>query len=843
MNERPPVPVPPLRQVIGESALIRVLAGLPEAIVVISATGEILWGNQQAGRMFGHSLESIAGLSAFDLLHPDDLDFALLSLQTVQEKELGSPVEVRLRGASGWRLAEIVGSPLHGLVEGGVVLSIRDVTDRRKHELASNDTAKFRSLVHNAASLMLLVTLDGRVSAASGALSRLLGHDPDTVVGGALSDLVVPADHAVLRDALVEAAAGPTGTGFALTVTVQLCHLSTGEGRSFELTFVNLLADPTVEAFVVSGHEVSGRLTVELELRRALSVLSATLEATGDGILVVDTNGVVTNVNRRFAELWHLPEDYAEFGVDTVDTDSLPVQHLLDQLVDPVSFVNAGIDLAGRPEAHYEQVIHFIDGRVFDSYSQPQFIEGEIVGRVWCFRDATDRIRLQGQLTHQALHDPLTNLANKNLFGDRVQHSLTRWDRSHATLAVLFLDIDNFKTVNDSLGHAAGDRLLIGVTERLDQCVRAADTVARIGGDEFAVLLENAGSQAEVGLLAERILDAFKRVFTISSTSTGGVVQSVSASVSIGIAFATAGITGDQILRNADLAMYAAKRNGKGRAEMFIPTMHTTALHRLEADAALRVAVEQGEFMPRYQPIVELASGRIVAVEALARWQHPVRGELQPSAFLGLAHETGLIADIGYQILDQALADLQRWRQENPAESSFAVSVNVASAQLGGDQLVRRVVESLDVHGIDAHQLILEITESGIMLDAESAILTLTKLHDIGVRIAIDDFGTGYSSLAYLQRLPLDILKIDKSFVDNIAVDTSASGLVEAIIRMAQTLGMSTIGEGVESDDQRQRLVERGCELAQGFHFSAPVSFDMISDYLTESVSLRPSAG
>ena len=841
-KQEPPLPsrVPDL---LDDAALMRVLAGLPEAIVVIAASGDILWGNGAAGRMFGHSLESIAGVSAFDLLHPDDLDFALLAMETVQEKEMGSPVEVRLRGANGWCLSEIVGSPLHGLVEGGVVLSIRDITERRKHELAIDDTAKFRSLVHNAASLMMLVSPDGRVDAVSGAVARWLGHDPDAVMGHPLSNLVVPDDHEVLRNALTEAKEGLPGAGSAPIATIRLRSASTDEPSRFQLTFVNLLDDPTVGAFVVSGHDVSSRFAAELELRNTLSVLTATLEATGDAILVVDKNGAVTNANRRFAEVWRLPENHQVSGTDTVATDSVAVQHLLDQLVDPVAFLNTGIEASAKPDMHTETMVHFIDGRVFDSFSQPQFVDGEIVGRVWCFREATERIRLEGQLTHQALHDPLTGLANKTLFADRVAHGLKRWDRAKGSLAVLFLDIDDFKTVNDSLGHGAGDRLLIGVTERLDQCVRAADTVARIGGDEFAVLVENAGGEAEIKLLADRILGAFKRVFTVRSANDDGTPQSVSASVSIGVSFATPGITGDRILRNADLAMYTAKHNGKGRFEMFIPTMHATALSRLEKDAALRIAVDQGEFRPRYQPIVELASGRIVAVEALARWQHPVRGELQPAEFLGLARETGLIADISYQILDQALADLRGWQQADLGGPVFAVSVNVSSRQLIGDGLPSRVTASLEANGIRADQLILEITESEIMVDTESAITTLTKLHDIGVRIAIDDFGTGYSSLAYLQRLPVDILKIDKSFVDDITADVSQAGLVEAIIRMAQTLGLPTIAEGVEHDEQRQRLTEMGCDLAQGFYFATPVSFDAISAYLSRETPSLPSQG
>ena len=812
---------------LDSAALLDVLMGLPESLVVLDGAGQVLWGNRAAERFFGRTLDSSIGMRGLDLVHPDDLEFALLGLVSVREKNRGIPVEVRLQSASGWRLAELVGAPLGGSVDGAVALSIRDLTDRRSLEVASDDVAKFRSIVHNAASLMLLVSCDGTVEAASGALARLVGQDPMAVASRPLIELVDPADRGVLEDGLATSARGPQGSASAPSVEVGLLSPSSGSTVPFELTIVNLLEDPTVKAFVITGHDLTARTVVETELRSTLSLLSATLDATGDGILVVDLAGRITSVNRKFAELWRLPADLLATKVD-----ASAIEYVLPQLVNPEQFAAKVAEVYADPEAHSYDVLHFHDGRVFDRYSQPQYVDGEIVGRVWCFRDSTERNRLEEQLAHQALHDPLTDLANQTLFRDRVDHALTR---STGNLAVVFLDIDNFKTVNDSLGHSAGDRLLVGVTDRLRHCIREGDTAARLGGDEFAVLLEDAGDEADVMRFAQRLLGAFQRTFTIEGVE-------VSASLSIGIAFVAPGVTGDQLLRNADLAMYTAKRKGKGRVEVYEDAMHATAVRRLQEEAELRGAIERNELVPSYQPIVQLATGRLVAVEALARWHHPTRGELRPSSFIELAQETGLIADISNLVLDRACADLRRWQDESLVEPSFAISVNLAPQQLVGRALLGQVDDATVRHGIDPRRLILEITEGGMMLDTAAAIANLSGLRELGVRIAVDDFGTGYSSLAYLQRFPIDILKIDKSFVDDIDGDDAESALTHAIIRLAETLSLTPVAEGVERASQRERLLELGCELAQGYYFAVPAPYDAITEGL-RSGSLRSAPG
>ncbi|MFZ6005290.1 MAG: sensor domain-containing protein [Actinomycetota bacterium] len=801
-------------------ALHAVLAGLPDPVLVVDGACTVLWANRAAETFFGRSADSARGVSGLELVHPDDLEFALLSMLSVQDKEIGMPIEVRLLSADGWRLVELVGAPLAVAQGVQIVLSIRDLTARRAFEVANDDVAKFRSLVHNAATLMLLVSADGAVEAASGALARLLGQDPGVVVGRPLADLVPAEDRERLESALSEAARGAQGAGEAPKVEIGLQRLSGGTPVPFELTIVNLLEDPTVGGLVISGHDISARKEIEAELLSTLSLLSATLDSTDDGILVVDRDGAITSFNRKFAELWRIPEELL-----AAKDDAAAIAFVIEQVADPEVFLAKIAELYARPEAESRDVVHFLDGRVFDRYSQPQYVDGEIVGRVWSFSDVTERKRLEAELAHQALHDSLTGLANQSLFRDRVEHALARREHRVGGIAVLFLDLDNFKTVNDSLGHSAGDLLLIGVTKRLEQCLRAADTAARLGGDEFAVLLEDAGSEQDVIDVAERLQAAFKRTFTIDGTE-------VSASVSIGIAFAAPGTSCDQLLRNADLAMYTAKRRGKGRFEAYEEEMHATAVERLQVEAELRRAIERDELSLEYQPIVELVSGRMIGVEALARWRHPVRGRVGPDVFIPLAEETGLMEDIGHMVLTRACSDLVHWQESGAASPSFSVSVNLAPQQLIGRTLLADVEAALAAHPIEPSCLVLEITEGALMLDTDAAIANLQSLRALGVRIAVDDFGTGYSSLAYLQRFPIDILKIDKSFVDGIDGGPEKSALPHAIIGLAQTLHITPIAEGVERESQRLRLRSLGCELAQGYYFSVPISATAVAALL-----------
>jgi diguanylate cyclase (GGDEF)-like protein/PAS domain S-box-containing protein len=439
--------------------------------------------------------------------------------------------------------------------------------------------------------------------------------------------------------------------------------------------------------------------------------------------------------------------------------------------------------------------------------------DSTVRGIVLNTRDVSERKRLEEQLTHQAFHDPLTGLANRALFRDRVSHALALAHRQGHPITVLFLDLDDFKKVNDSLGHAEGDRLLIAASERFLSCARTADTVARLGGDEFAILIEHvAGSDGRAGLL-ERLSSAMAHPFSLS----GNQVQ---VTASIGVATATGDETADDLLRNADVAMYAAKRRGKGRSETYESRMYADLRERLEMEASLRSAIERCELTLHYQPIVSLDSGAIYGVEALLRWDHPRYGHLLPQHFVPLAEETGLIQRLGGWVLTEACRQLHSWRVNYP-EIPLSISVNISGRQLQGSGVVEEMQEALRISGVDAASVVLEITESVLMQQTDAMLERLRQLKELGVRLAIDDFGTGYSSLSYLQRFPIDILKIAKPFVEEVGVGADRSALARAIIGLGDTLKLHTIAEGIEREEQRMALLGLGCALGQG-HLFAP---------------------
>jgi diguanylate cyclase (GGDEF)-like protein/PAS domain S-box-containing protein len=452
--------------------------------------------------------------------------------------------------------------------------------------------------------------------------------------------------------------------------------------------------------------------------------------------------------------------------------------------------------------------------------------EDGVRGLVLTTRDVTDRKALEEQLTHQAFHDDLTGLANRALFTDRVQHALARRDRADIPLAVLLLDLDDFKDVNDSLGHGAGDELLRAVAGRLHGCLRPSDTAARLGGDEFAVLLEDLADTADATTLAERVLTALQTPIMLQG-------QQVIPSASVGIALVDPDRAQDavELLRNADVAMYTAKRQGKSRAEYFMPAMHAGLVQRLERTADLRRAIDHDEFTVRYQPIVELRGARVIGVEALARWQHPDRGLVGPAEFIPLAEETGLILPIGHAVLKQACAHATRWHQHHSG-TPLTVNVNLSVRQLRDPGIVAQVAQVLGATGLPPSALTLEITESALAEDQEAAVKRLWALKRLGVHLAVDDFGTGYSSLSRLRRFPIDSLKIPKPFIDGILQGPEDSALARAIIDLAGTLQLHVVAEGIEQHDQWSELRRLGCELGQGFYFATPLNADEITQLL-----------
>jgi diguanylate cyclase (GGDEF)-like protein len=435
------------------------------------------------------------------------------------------------------------------------------------------------------------------------------------------------------------------------------------------------------------------------------------------------------------------------------------------------------------------------------------------------------------QLTRQAFRDALTGLPNRALFMDRLSHGLTRARRRHEHVAVLFLDLDRFKVINDTLGHTVGDQLLVEVSNRLGSSLRPADTVARLGGDEFGLLLEDVADAETAELVALRIEAELARPLSFEG-------REVFVTASIGIALSSERLgTPEEVLRDADLAMYHAKAKGKARHEIFDGTMSAPALDRMDLEMDLRSAITNRDFRLHYQPILRLETGRIVEVEALIRWQHEKRGLLQPDAFIGLTEETGLIVPIGQWVLTEACRQARAWQIEFPRTPALGMSVNLSAKQFQNPKLVEEITDALTMSGLDPACLKLEITESVVMQDVPATLAKLHELKELGVRLAIDDFGTGYSSLGYLKRFPVDTLKIDRSFVKGLSHEGGDSAIVRAVVTVAKSLNMDVTAEGIETDQQRLELKALGCDLGQGFLFGRPTTPEHLKPLLAISMN------
>jgi diguanylate cyclase (GGDEF)-like protein len=436
---------------------------------------------------------------------------------------------------------------------------------------------------------------------------------------------------------------------------------------------------------------------------------------------------------------------------------------------------------------------------------------------------ALDRERSEAVMRHQSLHDALTGLPNRALFFDRVEHAFGRAERFGFSVAVLLLDVDGFKTVNDSLGHQAGDELLVEVGSRLQDVVRTSDTVARLGGDEFVVLAE-VESDTEAFEIADRIAQVWEQPFAVA---TGEVF----CSASVGIAVGRDAQSPAKMLREADAAMYRAKERGRGRAEIFDEAMRRDAFERLRTESDLRRALERDEFHVLYQPIFDTATLRPMGVEALVRWQHPTRGIVGPVEFIPLAEETGLIAPLGRWVLEHAVEEVSGWRQRFP-DVPLRVAVNVSGQQLARPEFLDEVRAALEASDLPPDRLGLEITESILIKESGSPRSTLEALREIGVKVLIDDFGTGYSSLARLKRFPLDVIKVDRSFVDGVGAEDEDTAIVAAIVEIARSLGLQVVAEGVEGEVQLERLRQLGCHAVQGYLFSGPLAGEAFAAFL-----------
>jgi diguanylate cyclase (GGDEF)-like protein len=461
-------------------------------------------------------------------------------------------------------------------------------------------------------------------------------------------------------------------------------------------------------------------------------------------------------------------------------------------------------------------------------------VDGPLLSRT--IRHAIERKRVEAHLAHQGLHDALTGLPNRVLFMDRLALALVRSARrAPATVGVLFLDVDRFKAVNDSLGHDAGDELLLEVARRIQASLRPGDSVARFGGDEFCVLC--VAGETDVVAVAKRIAATLKEPFHLGRSE-------VVVSGSIGISLSGVQSSPEQLVRDADAAMYRAKERGRGRYELFDEEMSTRAVKRLEIETRLRRAIDDGEFRLLYQPEVDIASGAIVAVEALVRWQHPERGLLPPAEFIQVAEDTALIVPLGEWVMREACRQRKEWRESHQVNGSAPrLFLNMSARQLARPDLVRTISQVVGESGVSSQDLGVEIAESVLMEDIETTLNTLNRLKELGLSLSIDDFGTGFSSLSHLKHLPVDTLKVDKSFIAGLGQDSDDSAIVSAAVSLAHALRLTAVAEGVESDSQLSELKQLGCDHFQGYFFARPMPGDSLSQLLASAPETPFTAG
>ncbi|WP_458779265.1 putative bifunctional diguanylate cyclase/phosphodiesterase [Arthrobacter sp. D3-16] len=668
---------------------------------------------------------------------------------------------------------------------------------------------------------LLALAADGTITMANAAAERLFGASREeltsrnhrTLLAEGFRDevdqlfrqlLAQPGEHPQPREVY---GVHSSGTEFSAEVAASLLPDFAADSSA---------GSQTAPLLLLSVRSTAHRKAADEDLREAMSLLTATLESTADGILVMSTEGHVAGFNDQFLRMWGIPPELLEG-----DSEEPIMRLVIDQVEDPEDFLGRISELKDNPPAESHDVVDFKDGRTFERYSRPQRVGQNIVGRVWSFRDVTPRRKAQEQ-AHQAMldlaaqaeklrtmafQDPLTGLANRAVFNDGLVDALT--EPRLKAVDVLLLDLDDFKEVNDILGHQAGDEMLIEVARRLRGCVPTADVVARLGGDEFVVLLTACPNPDAIAACIVRCLH-------VPVTINGSVLRP---SLSLGLAsLGQESVGASELLRHADIAMYAAKAAGKNRFLRFHPDMMAALVQRTDMESGLQLAVARGEISVDFQPIVSHRMGQVTKFEALARWDRG--GErVPPSVFIPLAERTGLISEIGAEVMALGMVKLASWLSEDPSRS---LSVNVSGVQLQEPDFAEQVLRLAEASGVPAYQLVLEVTES-VFFDADcSLIKQLSTLRDAGARVALDDFGTGYSSLGRLQDLPVDTVKIDKTFVSMIRTGTERLPILSSMINMAHSLGLTVTAEGVETAAQADYLTALECDSLQGYLFSLP---------------------
>ncbi|MFZ1702303.1 MAG: PAS domain S-box protein [Pyrinomonadaceae bacterium] len=810
-----------------------------DIIYVHDLNGKYISINQAGERIFGYTRQEALAMNMKDIAAPEYLEMVKEKFKQKLNGEADQTVyEIECLKKDGTRATLEVNSSV--IKKDGVPIAVqgiaRDITDRKTAEEAIRKSeGQYRDLFENANDLIYTHDLTGNFTSLNRAGELITGYSREEALGKNIAEVVAPEFIDLARAMTARKVESERPTTYELEIVAKQGHRVT-----LELSTRLMISSDGMPIGVQGiGRDITDRRKTEDSLHRTISLFASTFESTADGIVVMGLDKGIVTCNQKFIEMWAVD--------DAIITDS-DGQKLIDliagKLSDAGPFLKNIEKVYADPMATATEILELNDGRIFERYSQPQFMEDKVVGRVACFRDITERTRAEEKLRHYALHDTLTNLPNRPEFMNHLRQAVSRAEgNDYAKFAVLFLDLDRFKVINDSLGHTVGDKLLIAIAEKLSACVRPGDVVARLGGDEFTILLHRTGDMVEVAAVAERLQAKISEPIQIDN-------YEVFTTASIGIVVSSnVPRSAEDFLRDADSAMYRAKDAGKARYEIFDRDMHVRNMNLLQVETDLRRAVERKEFEVLYQPIVDLDTGLATEFEALIRWRHPVHGLVTPDEFVHVAEETGLIIEIGKWILHEACRQTAEWQR--CFDQDLSISVNLSAKQLMHPNLTSQVKDILVDTGLKASQLKLEVTESTVMEHSEKSLKVLSELDELGVALSTDDFGTGYSSLSYLQKFPFERLKIDRSFINLMDEDDKSSAIVKTILMLGENLDLEVVAEGIETASQLDKLRSLGCMKGQGYLFARPTDRKTAEAFLRSgadhfannpALTLRPSA-
>ena len=815
------------KQVEGHSSMLdrryrTLVQHMNEGIFQVDQEGRIELVNTRMSSLTGYKVEELVGQIADDLLIEQEFRQRLPG-QTLLAPEIGSEEHtlplITKDGDRAW--VKLIAVPLR-LPDGalGALGIVQDISEQRNaEEDLRHKEEYFRALLESSTDLISIIDIEGQILYQSPSSLRTLGAPPELMLGQPLADFVHPEDRELLYKAIDQVL-----TDQGLTASAQARFRNQdGDWRYLDCQCKNLVENPVLGGIIVTSRDITERRKVEAALKRERAFFQQLFRNSPAGIVILDNQDRVVDANSSFVDLFQF------------EVSELAGQPLSDLIV-PDDLKQEATELTDLVLEHQtvdrESERLRKDGTKVDVaiLGYPIELAERKIGAYGIYSDITERKSFERKLFHEAFHDSLTGLPNRTLLTERLERSVRRAKRRRDyQFALLFIDLDRFKVINDSLGHAAGDELLIEMARRLENCLRPGDTVARLGGDEFNIILEDIQEVADATRIADRILNSLSRPFSVAD-------QEVVSSGSIGIAFSFSGYdSGEDLMRDADIAMYRAKSRGKARYEIFDADMHKSAVERLNIENELRKAIANDELELFFQPIVSLTRSQTVGFEALVRWQHPEKGLLPPGDWLPICEETGLMSAVGRWVARRACLQIQAWQQEFPESDGVALSINLAPNEISHPDFLHELNEILEESQAHPASLTLEITEDAIA-DSENLQDVLWHLKKMGFRLSLDDFGTGPSSLSSLHRYPIDHLKIHRSFIQEMSPGGENLEIVRAIAALGESLGINVIAVGIEDEDRLEEIRSMGIALAQGFYFSAPLSADEATESLRQSL-------